>query len=429
MADGDLYKPTGATTTVTGTQWQLSSDNGTTWTNTATAPNDTNHLFLNGISLTVNASLTFKTIRNTTSYWTGSTNQTVSNLTAGGKLIFTTTGVTLTASSSANVDSSNDGYTCLAGGSANALMDNTGAGTISVTFANIKIKAGTATTHHGFNLVVTGLTLNCTNSAFKGSASTAIAHGFNVSTTGLSYTINGGVDFVGGDFAGSHGISVAQGTTSTTINNTSGTQIRFIGGGGASSYGGNFPAVTTPTINIGNFTASLLNITVKAGAGSASYGFYCNFNTATGWNCNFSIPSASAVTTTLLEAVGSVPAVYSGGAPISIFRGTLKATTTIQAIVSLGRLNMYGNGAVAFEFPDPSDTGGDLISSWSTNATNTAVTEATIWAYATRELTSAKNITTDDAKINSTAIKTATDRIPTNPASIESTGGQIAGLS
>jgi hypothetical protein len=56
----------------------------------------------------------------------------------------------------------------------------------------------------------------------------------------------------------------------------------------------------------------------------------------------------------------------------------------------------------------------------------TTVTEASIWAYATRELTSAKNITTDDTEINSTAIKTATDRIPTNPASVQSTGDQIA---
>ena len=137
-----LYKPTGATTTVSGTQWQTSTNDGTSWANTSTAPTTSDDIFLNGISLTVDANLSFKTLRNTLTYnkTQGASMQTVSNLTTGGKLIFTTTNITLTGASGVSVDTDLDDCNCLSGGAANALMDNTGAGVITLNFSNVRVK-------------------------------------------------------------------------------------------------------------------------------------------------------------------------------------------------------------------------------------------------------------------------------------------------
>lgn len=458
MADGDLYKPTGATTTVSGTQWQLSSNDGGTWTNTATPPNTTNDVFLNGISLTVDANLSFKTLRNTTTYnknQTAVSMQSVSNLTTGGKLILTGS-YTLTGSATAHGDLALDGNNCISGGAANALIDNTGqVGTQTTTLSNVRIKAGTATTHHGFNVVTTAaMIFNCSNNCrFQGAVSTAACHGFNLALTNANITFSGDIEFKGGDVASSYGLNVANNAT-LKINNTTTTQVKMTGGTASSCFGVSLTAGGS-TITIGDIATSDLNYLITAGSAVTSYGLnITNLNTGSA-NINIGVPSTSANTTNVVVSSSTSPAIYCSSliAPIVIYRGTIKTTSNgWQPIATLSKLFILGSNAVLVEFPTATGS-----ASFTTSATVSNVTESSIWGYlttntefsttnavaklikdnlnatvssrlATSGYTAPDNATISTINTNVSAVKTATDRIPTNPASVQSTGDQIATL-
>jgi hypothetical protein len=146
------------------------------------------------------------------------------------------------------------------------------------------------------------------------------------------------------------------------------------------------------------------------------------------WDFTTGIPTASPITDITASTTSPAIQSYTGTAPYInktqfIINATningnsngMDALMLFKALLSVTNIYYYDTPTTFKNYKDQTPSA-------------TTVTEASIWAYATRELTSAKNITTDDTKINSTAIKTATDRIPTNPASIESTGGQIASL-
>lgn len=383
MADGDLYKPTGATTTVSGTQWQLSSNDGGTWTNTATPPNTTNDVFLNGISLTVDANLSFKTLRNTTTYnknQTAVSMQSVSNLTTGGKLILTGS-YTLTGSATAHGDLALDGNNCISGGAANALIDNTGqVGAQTTTLNNVRVKAGTAATHHGFNVVQTAaMTFNCSNNCrFQGAVSTAACHGFNSALTNANITFSGDVEFKGGDVASSYGLNVPNNAT-IKINNTSTTQVKMTGGTQSGCFGVSLTALGS-TIIIGDIATGDLNYLITAGSGATSYGLNITGLTTTA-NINIGVPSTSANTTNVVVSSSTSPAIYCyvTVAPIVIYRGTLKTTSNgWQPIVTLSKLFILGSNAVLVEFPTATGS-----ASFTTNATVTNVNEASIWGYLT----------------------------------------------
>lgn len=456
MADGDLYKPTGATTTVSGTQWQLSSNDGGTWTNTATPPNTTNDVFLNGISLTVDQNLSFKTLRNTTTYnknQTAVSMQSVSNLTTGGKLILTGS-YTLTGSATAHGDLALDGNNCISGGAANALIDNTGqVGTQTTTLSNVRIKAGTAGTHHGFNVVQTvAMIFNCSNNCrFQGAVSTAACHGFNLALTNANITFSGDIEFKGGDVASSYGLNVANNAT-LKINNTSTTQVKMTGGTQSGCFGVSLTAGGS-TITIGDIATGDLNYLITAGSGATSYGLNIT-NLTTTANINIGVPSTSANTTNVVVSSSTSPAIYCSitVAPIVIYRGTLKTTSNgWQPITTLSKLFILGSNAVLVEFPTA--TG---LASFTTNASVSNDVAASIWSYATRVLTAPTNITSDGATISQTqlgrldatvssrlatsgytapdnssitAIKAKTDNLPSDPASNTQVNTRLASAS
>jgi hypothetical protein len=222
-----------------------------------------------------------------------------------------------------------------------------------------------------------GATINYTGNAIGGTG--ASGQCFHL-ITGVTTNITGNI--TGGDGATSYGIYIASGTQTIYIDgNVSGSDVSATGYGIASANTNQHTITVTGNVNSGQ-TVGAIN---------------CASTTTTGTT------GASVTVNGNIRNYG-----LSGSTPTEYFVAIQARQVKIKQAATLA-FNTTDGGAKDY-----------------TTSGATTVTEASIWAYATRELTSAKNITTDDTEINSTAIKTATDRIPTNPASVQSTGDQIA---
>jgi hypothetical protein len=439
-----LYKPTGATLTVSGTTWQVSIDDGTTWTTTPATvsgtlypqyPTTSDDIFLNGISLSVDINLSANTIRNTTTYNKAGVMTSVTGVSAGGKLSFNTTGRTLTLASNGNADTTGDGSNCLAGSS--LLMDNAGATTpVTLNFNNVRVKGGAgAANSHGFSQsVAQTVTINGTNNCrFQGSDSTSASFGYSITTaTATTFQGLGYIEFRGGNVTSAYGLfSNTNAAHTVTIHNDSDAskQIKFMGGGASNCYGfwhGNSNAMN---ISIGQISSDVLNVIVEAGTGAGSgignsaAGILVSSTVGT---FNISL-GATSNTNNVIKATGNNPAIYISSStslslPVNVYKGTIVSTGTMLGVGGIFKLNVNDNDNVRLVLPKTISG----TTNFYTSQTTSGLTAGDVWSYSTRELTSAKNITSDDTKINSTAIKTSTDRIPLNPASIESTGDQIA---
>jgi hypothetical protein len=178
------------------------------------------------------------------------------------------------------------------------------------------------------------------------------------------------------------------------------------------------PSITCPAIVFGNTTSPFINTTVA------------NITATTSVNTsgNGSNPT-SAISVTRYYLTTPTIKVYQNSTTENIYSttaGTMPAAKHVLAGVSVG--TTVGTLTQA----DPATvldgaTYGVISSTNDSPRTGTLNIKNEVWGSLTnRELTSAKNITTDDTKINSTAIKASTDRIPTNPSSIESVGAQLA---
>lgn len=337
------------------------------------------------------------------------------------KTVIIDSGVTVNVKKISNRATTGFTVNANAGGTAQITITNTYAPTVTVGSGGIESSqattAGNTITISGSPTSQANVTQILCNGGLTngditgGSGAAGTSHGIYITASNAKIYILA-KDINSGTSTTSDAIRVAATATGNTI------AINASGG----IYGGTAPSITfvatsgslyikAATISAGN---SVSSIAITGISSSTHYiGYSYDFSTST--------PSIQPITN--ITASGTYPAIYSlVTTPLFIQATNINGDNNgILPIISL-------NAKIAATNIKLYNPVGSLITYQNQTPSATTVTEASIWSYATRELTSAKNITTDDTKINSTAIKIATDRIPTNPASVQSTGDQIATL-
>lgn len=338
------------------------------------------------------------------------------------KTVIIDSGVTVNVNKISNRATTGFTVNAAAGGTAQITVTNTYSPTVTVGAGGIE---SSQLTTAGNTITILGsptsqpsvMQILCSGDITGGFSSAATSHGIYINCTNSKIYITADEILSGITVNTAYAIHIPSAATGNTIY----VNCTKITGGTAAAINNNTTSGTViykaTTIEGGNSIAGIQQQN-ENNASSQYVGYTWDFTTGT--------PTASPITD--ITASTTSPAIQS-------YTGTAPYINKTQFIINATNINGNSNGMDALMLFKALlsvtniyyyDTPTTFKNYRDQTPSATTVTEASIWAYATRELTSAKNITTDDTEINSTAIKTATDRIPTNPASVQSTGDQIA---
>lgn len=323
----------------------------------------------------------------------------------------------------------------VAGGSVSIVLTNSFYPTITVGAGGLEPTIATTSAHM---LTVSGSSTTGTTSKFLIDCSGLILGGFSSSSSAILFNCSNTKIQVNCS-------SVTGGITSTQayaiINNGVGNTI-YINCSGAIT--GNIGSAIATQVLTGSIYYKATSI---EGGSSIPAVFYSGNNTSTqyfGYSYDFSTGTPAVSNITNLNASSTYSAIAGGTTPFLINATNVNSNT--NGLFPIYSLNFKLNSTATVKIPDLSAT----LQSFVVGGTSTS-TAAEFWAYLTSNATTAGSLgklivdnlnATVLSRATQTsldtvagyidtevaAIKTATDRIPTNPASVQSTGDQIATL-
>lgn len=331
---------------------------------------------------------------------------------------------TITCDKLSNKAFTGTGFSPAAGGSVTVALTNVFYPTITVGSGGIESVQSTVAAHV---ISLSGSSTTGTTSKFLIDCAgditggyNASGHTINIACTGTKIQINannvqGGITTGdnGAIYLASNGNTVYVNCTNSIISSV-GTAIRIAVTTTSTMY------VKATTITGGSSTPA---IRVESNTSGVYIGYTCDFSTAT--------PKIGTSVVTDINASSTSPAIqsYTATAPyISTTPFYIQATNLNGSSNGVDSLMIF-NGKLTVTNIKYYDTDNTLITYQ--NQTPTASTAAEFWAYLTSNATTSGSLgklIVDNLNAKVGDVKTSTDRIPTNPASVQSTGDQIATL-
>jgi len=318
-----------------------------------------------------------------------------------------------------------------AGGSVSIVLTNSFYPTITIGAGGLEPTIATTAAHllsvsGSLTLPATKFLIDCSGSilgAFNTSSSAIV---FNCTNTKIQVNCS----------------SVTGGVTNTAayaiINNAAGNTIYINCSGAITANVGSAIATNVTTGSIYYKATSI------EGGSSVPAVLYSVNNTSTqyfGYTYDFATGTPSVSNITNLNASSTYSAIAGGTTPFLINATNVNSNT--NGLFPIYSLNFKLISTATVKIPDLSAT----LQSFVVGGTSYASFAAQMWDYLTSNATTSGSLgklivdnlnatvgsratqtSVDTAQTDITTIKTSTNRIPTNPASIESTGGQIASL-